>query len=147
MVTVHLYNKAANKYLAGHYQSGTTSLKNRDAPGARWEMAHLGSGQFTFLNLQDLNLLDIADVVQSFSEKRYLDGNTATGTVQLVQHIGEPFTGTKWLRSPIENSVVFTCLGVAHGNRMLDGRPGADTVQLMDHAGWAGTRWAIETPT
>lgn len=148
MVMVHLFCKAASKYLAGNHQSGTTSLRNRDEPGTRWEMNHLGSGQFTFLNLQDLDLTSFFDVLEAFNEDRYLDGNTFTGTVQLVRHTSEPFTGTKWLRSTgPENSIVFNCLGVAEGPRYLDGRPGANTVQLMHNNGFAGTRWAIETPT
>ncbi|WP_435975592.1 hypothetical protein [Streptomyces sp. Qhu_M48] len=148
MVMVHLFCKAASKYLVGDYQSGKTRLGNRDEPGTRWEMSSLGAGQFTFLNLRDLDLTNFFDALEAMNEDRYLDGNTHTGTVQLVRHTGEPFTGTKWLRSPgPDNSVVFTCLGVADGARLLDGRPGHNTVQLMPNNGFAGTRWAVETPT
>ncbi|MFD7097759.1 hypothetical protein [Streptomyces xanthophaeus] len=109
-------------------------------------MNDLGASQFTFLNLQDLDLINIIDVMEGMGEKRYLDGNTNTGTVQLVKHVGEPFSGTRWLRSPVDNSFMFTCLGVADGWRVLDGRPIEKTIQLMANSEFAGTRWAIEAP-
>ncbi|MER5966703.1 hypothetical protein [Streptomyces sp. NPDC002057] len=88
-------------------------------------MSSPSAGQFTFLNLQDLDLTNFFDALEAMNEDRYLDGNTQSGTVQLVRHTGEPFTGTKWLRSPVpDNSVIFFCLGVANGAgaRLLDGR-------------------------
>ena len=30
------------------------------------------------------------------SAKRWLDGNTASGAVTLVEHTNPPFTGTRW---------------------------------------------------
>ncbi|MFE1417153.1 hypothetical protein ACFW6F_41110 [Streptomyces sp. NPDC058746] len=146
MVMVHLLNKAADMYLAGDYASGKTILRDRGAEGTLWEMNDLGASQFTFLNLQDLDRSNWLDVVQAMSENRYLDGNTVTGTVQLVPHLGEPYSGTRWLRSPVDNSFVFNCLGVADGWRILDGRPIEKTIQLMANSEFAGTRWFIEVP-
>ncbi len=111
-------------------------------------MNHLGSGQFTFLNLQDLDLSSFLDVLDSLNKKRTLDGNPANGSVQLVRP-NTPDLGTyKWLRSTgPDDSIVFNCLGVPDGPRYLDGFPGPNTVQLQPNNGFLGTRSAIETPS
>ncbi|MFD3535596.1 hypothetical protein [Streptomyces sp. NPDC058664] len=97
--------------------------------------------------MQDHSLHNIIDMVEGLNEDRYLDGNTFTGTVQLVRHTAEPFTGAKWLRSTgPEDKTVFTCLGASDGPRMLDGHPGPNTVQLQPNTGFLGTRWSIEVP-
>ncbi|MFI8324880.1 hypothetical protein [Streptomyces sp. NPDC085529] len=149
MVLVHLACRApdaGDKYLAGDYQAGTVTLGNREDPGTRWEMNDLGNGQFTFLCMHELDPTDFFDHLASLNETRYLDGNTATGTVQLVKNTDPPFTGTRWLRSVLGDSLVFTCLGVSHGPRMLDGWPGPDSVQLRPHTDFLGTRWETVTP-
>ncbi|MFE2559244.1 hypothetical protein ACFXGT_25090 [Streptomyces sp. NPDC059352] len=150
MVLVHLACEApfaGKKYLAGIYQSSATTLRNRDEPGTRWEMNALGSSQYTFLCMQDLDPSNFFDYLESLNEDRYLDGNTFSGSVQLVRHTSEPFTGTKWLRSTgPEDATVFTCLGASDGPRLLDGHPGPNTVQLQPNTGFLGTRWSVEVP-
>ncbi|MFB7406291.1 hypothetical protein ACFCZ2_03820 [Streptomyces sp. NPDC056202] len=149
MVLVHLECRApftGSKYLAGTYERGTVALRNRDDRGTRWEMNHLGNSQYTFLCMQDLDPTNMFDFLASLNETRYLDGNTHTGTVQLVKNIDPPFTGTRWLRSNgPEDSLVFTCLGAADGPRILDGWPGPNSVQLRAERP-PGTKWITVVP-
>ncbi|GGY53032.1 hypothetical protein [Streptomyces tanashiensis] len=150
MVLVHLECRApdaGSKYLSGTYEQGSVTLRNRDDPGTRWEMNHLGNNQYTFLCMQDLDPTNFFDFLDSLNETRYLDGNTVTGTVQLVKNTDPPFTGTRWLRSNGPgDSLVFTCLGASDGPRMLDGWPGPGSVQLRPDTGFLGTRWITVTP-
>ncbi|MGX1916035.1 hypothetical protein ACWIID_45740 [Streptomyces phaeochromogenes] len=148
MVMVHLACEApfnGKKFLAGIPGSSAVTLRNKDEIGTRWEMNSLGSGQFTFLCWDGMDALDI---INGPNEDRYLNGNIETGTVQLVRRTGDPFTGTRWLRSGgPDDSTIFTCLHDAKdGPRLLDGHPGPNTVQLLPNTEFLGTRWTIQTP-
>ncbi|MYX98039.1 hypothetical protein GT045_25305 [Streptomyces sp. SID486] len=150
MALVHLRCKAdfpGKHYLAGIPEAAATTLRDKDEPGTRWEMNALGNNQYTFLCMQDLDPTSFFDLLDSFSEDRYLDGNPFTGTIQLVRNTNEPNTGTRWLRSNgPEDSLIFTCLSAANGPRLLDGNPGPNTLQLKPDNGFFGTRWTVETP-
>ncbi|MDX2294466.1 MULTISPECIES: hypothetical protein [Streptomyces] len=74
---------------------------------------------------------------------KYLADDYQAGTVTLGNR-EDP--GTRWLGSVLGDSLVFTCLGVSHGPRMLDGWPGPDSVQLRPHTDFLGTRWETVTP-
>jgi hypothetical protein len=79
-------------------------------------------------------------------QKRFLNGHTQDGTVDLAPSIERPFTGTRWRIRTQGDVCTLECLGELPGPKFLDGLTQNGTVGLAPHTDhpFTGTRWRMK---
>jgi hypothetical protein len=132
-------------YLDGHTVGGTVGLApNTKIPpysGTRWEVLEGNKeGQMSFKCLGTIETQP--------TTRRYLDGVTAEGSVQLAPSRAGVYTGTYWevsVYSFTRQEILLRCLGTGTGgNRYLIGRGGGNVGLAPEGVGPPGTRWKAE---
>ena len=128
------------RLLDGRTGDGSVALTNNSSfSGTRWRIHDPGN---------DIWILECLGEDQG---PRFLDGHTADASVHLAPHTNAPFSGTRWLRTFLPNSNVFSlrCMGTGPGDRrFLDGNTGQATVAMASNIDFpfTGTHWKLEIP-
>src|SRR6266567_2298121 len=128
------------RFLDGRTQDGTVGLapSTDDAfTGTRWEVTTIGDGVVT---------MKCRGAVEPADHRRFLDGQTLDGTVDLAPRTTPPFSGARWALVELAQGVVtLQCLGDLPGPRFLDGRTLDGTVGLAPTtaAPFTGTLWEM----